>query len=361
MAPHMTSILGRYMARQFAARVLVILTGLTALMVLADLLANSDEIIKASQEVATALAKYSALRLPTILSQVIPMSVLLASLSLLVGLARHSELSAMFNAGLSHLKVILMLLPAALLIAFVQFAVEDLAIPLTTERLRTWGVGDYEHSPSRDKRRMTWIRQDNNFMRIGNTSAAKDELTDVTIYRRDDLGHVSERIHAQRATYDDGQWVLKDVVRTSTESGETERLESLLWPGAIESAVLRSLALHPRELSWIEVRRLAQASGYGNQPDYLYEVWLQKKVARPMATILLVFLAAAAVQRMHPRRSARLMLVAGVGVGFVYWIFDELVVTIGEAGLLPSLLAAWAAPLVLGSISMAVILRYDGT
>jgi lipopolysaccharide export LptBFGC system permease protein LptF len=55
------------------------------------------------------------------------------------------------------------------------------------------------------------------------------------------------------------------------------------------------------------------------------------------------------------------MLVAGVGVGFVYWIFDELVVTVGEAGLLPSLLAAWAAPVVLGAASLAVILRYDAT
>ncbi len=106
---------------------------------------------------------------------------------------------------------------------------------------------------------------------------------------------------------------------------------------------------------------MARESGYGNQPVYLYEVWLQKKVARPLATILLVLLAAAAVQKMHPRRSARLMLVSGVGVGFIYWIFDELVVTVGEAGLLPSSLAAWAAPLILGSVSMAVILRYDGS
>ena len=361
MAPHMISILGRYMARQFAARLLVVLSGLTALLVLADLLANSDEIIETSQDVAIALAKYSALRLPTILSQVIPMSVLLAALLLLVGLARHSELSAMFNAGLSHLKVILMLLPAALLIAAVQFAIEDQAVPLTTAQLRAWGVGEYEYSPSRDERNMTWIRQDGNFMRIGGTSAAQDEIRDVTIFFRDDAGHVTERIQAQRAAYDDGQWILTEVVRINTDTGERVQIDRLVWPGAIESAVLESLALHPRELSWIEVSRLAQKSGYGNQPVYLYDVWLQKKIARPLATILLVLLAAAAVQRMHPRRSARLMLVAGVGVGFVYWIFDELVVTVGEAGLLPSLLAAWAAPVVLGSVSMAVILRYDGT
>jgi lipopolysaccharide export system permease protein len=361
MAPDMISVLGRYMARQFVARLLVILSALTALLVLADLLANSDEIIEASQDVAIDLARYSVLRLPTILSQVIPMSVLLAALTLLIGLARHSELSAMFNAGLSHFKVILMLLPAALLIAVAQFTIEDQAVPPTSALLRVWGVGDYENSPGRDPRNMTWIRQDGNFVRIGRTSAARNEISDVTIFRRDDAGHVTQRIQARRAIYSDGQWVLREVVRTSPDTGETEHLDRLVWPGAIESVVLESLNLHPREMSWLDVRRLARESGYGNQPVYLYEVWLQKKLARPLATILLVLLAVASVQRMHPRRSARLMLVAGVGVGFVYWIFDELVVTVGEAGLLPSLLAAWAAPLVLGAASLAVILRYDAT
>jgi len=124
--------------------------------------------------------------------------------------------------------------------------------------------------------------------------------------------------------------------------------------------VLHSLSIHPRELPWTEVKRLAEESGYGNQPPYLYEVWIQKRIARPIGTVLLVFLAVASVQRMHPRRPAGLMLVAGIGIGFVYWIFDELVVTIGEAGLLPSALAAWAAPFVLGAIATTMILRQGG-
>jgi lipopolysaccharide export system permease protein len=356
----MISILTKYMARLFLARLLVILSALTALMVLADLLANSDEIIKASQDVIAALARYSMLRLPAIMSQVIPISVLLASLSLLVGLARHSELTAMFGAGLSHFRVILMLLPASLLTAGAQFMIEDQAVPPASAMLRAWGVGDYKNSAARGPRGMTWIRQGADLVRIGETAAAQGEISDVTIFRRDAAGHVKEKLQARWASYHDGNWTLREVIRTDPETGATVRLASLIWPGAIESAVLHSLSLHPRELPWAEVKRLADKSGYGNQPVYLYEVWLQKKVARPLTTVLLVLLAVASVQRMHPRRSAGLMLAVGVGTGFVYWIFDELVITVGEAGLLPALLAAWAAPAVLGAVATTVILRYDG-
>jgi lipopolysaccharide export system permease protein len=356
----MISILDGYMARLFLARLLVILFGLAALMVLADLLANSDEIIESGQDVAASLGRYILLRLPAILSQVIPMAVLLASLTLLVGLARHSELTALFGAGLSHFRVILMLLPVVLLTAATQFLIEDQAVPPTSERLRAWGVGDYKHSAGTDQRKMTWIRQDENFVRIGRTGVEQDEIFDVTIFHRDSDGRLTEQVEARSAAYDSGNWTLKDVVRTDPDTGESSRTARLTWPGAIESAVLHSLSIHPRELSWIEVKRLADKSGYGNQPRYIYEVWLQKRIARPLGTVLLVFLAVASVQRMHPRRPAGLMLAAGIGLGFVYWIFDELVVTVGEAGLLPSILAAWTAPFVLGAVATTVILRQDG-
>ena len=356
----MISILGKYITRQFLAHVLVVLTALSAVMLLADLLANGDEIIESSQDVAAALSRYGALRLPATLSQVLPMSVLLASLTLLVGLARHSELTAVFGAGLSHFRLIMMLMPGALAIAAAQFLIEDQVVPAVSAHLRDWGIGDYKNSGTGDPRGLTWIRQDANVVRIGGTDAARDEIFEVTIFRRDAEGRLMERVEAREASYRDGSWILRDVVRTDPETGARVTQEDMVWPHAIETAVLHSLSLHPRELSWAEVWRLAAKSGYGNQPVYLYNVWLQKKVARPLATVLLVLLAVASVQRMHPRRSARLMLVAGVGIGFVYWVFDEFVVTMGEAGLLPSFLAAWTAPISLGAAAMAVILRYDG-
>jgi lipopolysaccharide export system permease protein len=356
----MTSVLDRYMARLFLARLLLVLFGLAALMILVDLLANSDEIIEASEDVVASLGRYVVLRLPAVFAQVIPMAVLLAALILLAGLARHSELTALFGTGLSHFRVIVMLLPVVLLTAALQFVIEDRLVPPTSERLRAWGIGEYKYAAGTDQRDMTWIRQDGNFMRIGRTAVDQERLLDVTIFHRDVDGRLIEKVTAESATYVAGSWVLSDVVRTDPNSGASSEIARLTWPGAIESAVLRSLSVHPRDLRWTEVKRLAENMGYGNQPTYLYEVWIQKRIARPLGTVLLVLLAVASVQGLHPRRPAGLMLAAGIGIGFVYWIFDELVVTVGEAGLLPSVLAAWTPPFVLGAVATAVILRQDG-
>jgi lipopolysaccharide export system permease protein len=358
--PVMTSVLNGYMARLFLARLLVVLFGLAALMTLVDLLANSDEIIESSEDVAAALGRYVVLRLPAILSQTIPMAVLLAALILLAGLARHSELAALFGSGLSHFRVIVMLLPVVLLTAALQFVIEDRLVPPTSDRLRAWGIGDYKHTAGTDRRDMTWIRQGGNFVRIGRTDVAQDRIFEVTIFSRNAEGRLIEKVTAASATYVDGNWILRDVVRSDPDTGASSEADRVTWPGAIESAVLQSLSVHPRDLRWTEVKLLAENLGYGNQPTYLYEVWTQKRIARPLGTVLLVLLAVASVQRLHPRQPAGLMLVAGIGIGFVYWIFDALVVTVGEAGLLPSIVAAWTAPLVLGALATAVILRQDG-
>ncbi|MDH3475707.1 MAG: LptF/LptG family permease, partial [Rhodospirillales bacterium] len=61
-----------------------------------------------------------------------------------------------------------------------------------------------------------------------------------------------------------------------------------------------------------------------------------------------------------PRRQPGWMLAAGIAGGFVYWISDELIITVGEAGLLPAVVSAWAAPIVLAALSVTVILRGEG-
>lgn len=356
----MISVLGYYLSRLFLGRLVLMLFGLAATAILIDLVAASDDIIKPGDDVALVLGKYALFRLPGILSQVIPITVLVAALITFAGLARNSELAAILGAGVSPLKQVRVLLPAVALVAVVQFVIEDQALPRSTNALRDWGVGDYGDVGQGDDDRPTWFRQGNNFVRMRSDDDTGDVMRGIDIFRRDAEGQLIERIQADSATYRDGVWSLKDVTRTLADEGTVTKSPGLDWPEAIEFSILRSLTLHPKELTWIELRRLAARSGYATRPLYLYEMWIHKKIARPLATVLMVLLAVASVQHILPRRQPGLMLTVGIAIGFVFWICDELVVTVGEAGLLPPMVAAWAPPLVLGALCATVILRDDG-
>ena len=357
----MTSIIGRYLSQLFLARLLLIVFGLAAMAILLDLLANSDDLIKPGSDIAEVLFRYALLRLPGIVSQITPISVLVAALITFVGLARHSELTAIIVSGVSPFRQVRALLPAVFLVAVGQFVIEDQAVPDATSALRDWGVGDYGDFATADQNDMVWFRQGGNYVRARPASANEHVIHDMTIFHRDTTGRLVERIEAESATYKDGDWILEKVTRTGAEDPTTTKLDQLAWPEAIEIPILHTLTLHPKELSWIQVLSLADEQGYGNRPRYLYRLWLHKKIARPVATVLMILLAVAAVQRILPRRHAGLMIAAGIGAGFLFWIGDELIITIGETGLLPAVVAAWAAPIILALLSSTVILRDDGS
>ena len=137
------SVLSRYLARMLLARTAILLAGLAALMVILAFLADGDQVIAASEGVVLAILRYTLLRLPEIMAQLIPITAVLASLLTLAELVRHSELTAMHAAGLSKPRLVAAVLPVALLIALAQFLIEDQAAPRAIGALRAWGIGDY--------------------------------------------------------------------------------------------------------------------------------------------------------------------------------------------------------------------------
>src|SRR3546814_6537310 len=75
------------------------------------------------------------------LSDLIKVASLLAGLITFAGLIRHSELTAIWGAGVSQGGLFRHLLPIAALLGGLQFVVDDLAVPASADALTEWGLG----------------------------------------------------------------------------------------------------------------------------------------------------------------------------------------------------------------------------
>src|SRR3546814_4144480 len=92
-------------------------------------------------------------------SDLIKVASLLAGLITFAGLIRHSELTAIWGAGVSQLGLVRRLLPVALLLGALQFAVDDVAVPASADALTEWGVGEYgRQQRAHNGREFTWIQ-----------------------------------------------------------------------------------------------------------------------------------------------------------------------------------------------------------
>ena len=68
---------------------------------------------------------------------------LLAMLMALTELSYRNEMTALWAAGLSPVRLVVQLLPLALIAGGLQFLLNDQAIPSAAPTLREWAVGDY--------------------------------------------------------------------------------------------------------------------------------------------------------------------------------------------------------------------------
>ena len=345
------ALFARYLNRLFLARFTLILGGLVALASLLDMMAHADEVV-AGDGVA-ALWRYFALRLPVIVSKLLPFSVLIAALLALVSLVRHGEIVVMLGAGVSPWRLVLALLPAVGLLGVAHFWLDDTAVPSATAELRAWAVADYGATAESGGR--TWLREGNDVIRLGTSDAGDSgRLTDVTIFQRDEEGILTARIDAATVVLEAGAWVLYDVKRYDVAANAVETIARLPWAGRLRSDLLSTLMAHPRELSLGDVWRYLGAPEFGSRPLYVYETWFNRKIVVPLASLLMVLVAVPLSQRFQRHGGGATTLTLGIVIGFCFFVFDGFALAVGEAGLVPPIIAAWAPTLAFAAVGAAL-------
>src|SRR3546814_7435233 len=91
---HMNRVLQTYLTRTFATQALACVAALTALLQALDLLDNATDILQRHLGIR-GIGYYLALRLPTVVDQVLTIGVLIASIMTFRNLARHNEITVL--------------------------------------------------------------------------------------------------------------------------------------------------------------------------------------------------------------------------------------------------------------------------
>lgn len=350
------TLISLYLNRLLLTRFLLI-SGLLLFFALSFDLLEAADAIAGTETFDFPLITYMLLRLPGLLSKLLPIFALLAALAVFVELLRHREIVIFWDAGLSPRLQMQKLLPVALLLCGLQFLIDDRLMPPSTESLRDWGVAEFSKPPSlADQSGYIWVTSGTYLMRF-RLSEDRQGLDAPLIFVRDDRGLLTEEIRADYGQLTAEGWRLVKVKRYEPASDHLTYQESMPWPGDLDLARLRALALPASELSFSALSALSKADGYGIKPGYIYETWQHYRLARGLSPLLLIFLVAAMAQRFRRRAPVITLLAGAILIGFFFEIFGSSVVSLGEAGLLPPLLAAWIPSAALTLTIFAFALR----
>ena len=317
---HSLPILDRYIGRSVLLSTLMVMV---VLLILFTFFAFMDELKSASigrgSYDTLAAVQYVLLGIPGQAYQLFPVSALLGAMIGLGGLASNSELVVMRAAGVSLLRIMGSVMKIGLLFVLATIIIGETLAPAAERYAQTFRSVSISDKLTLRGKHGLWARDGESFINVREILPG-DRLGDIHIYARDRNFRLTHILRAQSAFYRNGQWVLRQV--TQSDIGESavnsQRQGELVWDTRLSPDLLNVVTVKPSTLSvWGLLQYVRYLRDNGLDAS-IYEQAFWSKVAAPLVTAVMVFLAMPFV--FGPLRSVgighRIMAGTLVGVGF---------------------------------------------
>lgn len=342
-----------------ATRVLVAALVLLGLLQILDLIDVTTDILARNLGVGGVIY-YATLRLPRFVEQVAPLSLLAGGLFAFSQLARENAIVTMRSAGLSAYRIVAMATPVVLAVMAVHFASAQIIAPRTDPMLESWWSST---TPVADRKAesVRSFRAGGELISALSASADGRELTQVTIYRRDDAGQLVERVEAAKATFGETGWVLSPVttVRFQGDNATTVEADRVMWPAALQPQDVQALFGSSPTPSAASARR-ALLDGGSDHSDSYYRTRLMAAFGDPFGALIMLLIAAPVAVANFRSGQGAVLLGGGLAAGLLYMVIDGMLGALGEAGAISPLLAVWGAPVIFGALAINMLITLEG-
>ena len=362
-------ILHRYFARRFLMAVLMIASVLCALVMVVDIIDQTRRF--AGEDVGFGKRfGLTLLNTPARLNELLPLIMILGTITLFVSLARTSELVVTRAAGRSALRALIAPAGVAVVIGVLAVTTLNPIVAATSKRYvvlsesyRAGGASALAVSGDG-----LWLRQGTDrgqtVIRASRSNADASVLYDVTFVAYAANAGPVRRIEAASAALTPQGWQLR---------------QAKVWPLAAglnpeASAATHDLLMVPSDLTLDRIReRLGSPSGISiwDMPEFItqleqagfsarrHQVWFQAELARPLFLFAMVLVASAFTMRHTRFGGTGAAVVAAILLGFSLYFIRSFAQILGENGQIPIHLAAWAPPVASVLLALGLLLATE--
>lgn len=350
-----------YTVRLFLTRSLAVLVALVLILMSLDLLGESGKILGVPGNGDADLWRYVSLRVPMLIARFLPFSVLLGTLIAFVGLNQNSEVVAMKAAGISAHQILAPLILASIGVAAISFAFNELVVVKSARVVTAWSDNDYKPVPA-DSGILSnvWLLSGDDLVRARFVGGAGRNFRaeGVTIYERE--GAILLRvIRADRARPADGAWRLENARIYDAGMNLLRKAPSTIAMEGVSPRALTLAKVDPEELDFFTLKDRIQQMERAGRPTDAALAGLWHKISGPASTLLMPLLAAVAAFGLARSGQVLLRAVIGMALGFAYFVADNFSIAMGNSGIYPPLMAAWAPFFLFLLIGETVLIRSE--
>lgn len=287
-------------------------------------------------------------KLPEISTQIIPLALLMATLLTLGGLSRTSELTAMRCSGAGLVRITIPIIVIAGAVSLINLVLSELVVPESYNRM------SYIEEVLIKKRSMNtffrrgaiWYRDDRAILHAKLLDPVTETLRGVTIWEVGKNLQPVTRIDANEGKRQGNSWLLRQVVQYRYSSGfitgTTEKAD-VRSDIQLSTTDLKTVGKNAENMGFTELLTYCDKLKDGGYDPTRYLTLLHAKLAAPLSPLVMAFLAIPFSLRGGRSSGPALGIGISIVIGMSYFIVNAFLISFGQAGLLPPLIAAWAA------------------
>lgn len=362
-------ILHRYFARKFFTIFLGILTVFFLLLSLIDLVEQVRRF--ASDGVSFSdLVGLTLLNAPQSLYDILPLVMILSTITLFLGLARSSELVVARATGRSAFTSLIAPVFVALTIGVVAVAVFNPLVAATSKRYETL----YESYRNGGATVLSvsseglWLRQGDEsgqtVIRAARANVDGSVLFDVTFISNSTDGGPFRRIQGDKATLVKDGWKIEgaktwSLLPDQNPEASTTLTPTLFLPTTLTLDSIRDGFGKPSNISIWKLPDYIQQLETSGFSARRHTVWLQMELARPIFLLAMVLVASAFTMQHTRFGRTGISVLSAILLGFTLYYIRNFSQILGENGQIPITLAAWAPPVASILLALGILLHME--
>ena len=356
--------LGWYISRRFTVTVIGVFAGCAALIFLVDFV----ELLRRTSDLNDlsifTLLYISAIKMPSMIEQMLPFAVLIGSIVAYLALSRKSELVVARSIGMSVWQFIAPAILATFILGLIAVTIYNPFSAYLKElhaNLAASLFGEESQIAFSSSRTGIWLRQDGpdgqSVIHTQSASNQGESLRNVTFFAFDPSGAFVERIEAETAALKTGYWDLANVWVISSESAPQFYRSYTISTYLSKTQVQESFS-DPETVSFWDLPRFIEIAERAGLRATRYRMQYQTLLARPLFLCAMVLIAATVSLRNFRYGQIGRLIISGICAGFFLYVLTKLLNDLGSGGILNPVLAAWA-PGVIGTLAAVSILLYQ--
>ncbi len=353
--------LDKYIFKEFTKIFVLILISLSGLYLIVDFFERIRMFLSNHASLGQ-MASYFFLTLPMIVSQMMPITVLLSALLSFGILSKNSEITAMKANGISLYRISLPILVTSFVICLATFFLSEFITPQTNQMAKYVKFVEVQKREKIGsfKQNEIWYRGTGGIYNFSMFDPETNTLKGIRIHLLDKEMKLLRRIDAKEAVWKDGKWLFKDLLVTNfSKEGipSIEKIKSTIIDLSETPSDFTAVQRDTEEMGLIELRRFIKKIGSEGYDTVQYRTDMHGKIAFPLVSVILAIVGVSFSLKLERSGGIAQSIGLGIIIGFSYWIVFAFAVSLGRAGTLPPLIAAWAANIILGVLATIMFMR----